>query len=243
MANRYYIGPAGGAWNNNANWDAVSGGPGPASFPVAGDNAFLDAASPGGPTLTAAAACDQLDCTGFVGTLNLGGFDLTIATTLFKLVAGMTFIEGGATPALDFTAVAGTVQITSAGKDLGSIRCGNVGAGATYQLQDALALARDLDLVRGTFQFNNQNAVIGRDLYCRATMLANGCDLGSGTIEVRRDAEFRVLNVVSAGTSTFRMPGTGALRIYGNTGQTFYNLYLADNTKTITFSQNAAAFG
>lgn len=243
MANRYYIGPAGGAWNNNNNWDAVSGGPGPASFPVAGDNAFLDAASPGGPTLTAAAVCDQFDCTGFIGTLDLGGFTLQINTTLFKLDAGMTFVAGAAVPAVDFVAVAGTVLITSAGKDLGSIRCGNAGAGGTFQLQDALTLARDLDLVSGTFQFNNQNANIGRDLYCRATMAAAGCALGSGTITVTRDAEFRVLNVISAGTSTFRMPGTGALRIYGNTGQTFYNLYLADNTKTITFSNANAVFG
>ena len=244
MANRYYIGPAGGAWNNNVNWDAVSGGPGPASFPVAGDNAFLDVLSPGGPTLTAAAACDQLDCTGFVGTFDQAGFTLTVSTTLFRLAAGMTFTHGSGL--IDFVAAAGTVLITSAGKQLGSVRVGNVAVGGTYQLQDALDVLLDLDCVRGTFQFNNFNAVIRRDFYIRATMVASGVSLGSGTIDVYRDLETRILNVISLtsmGTSTFRMMGTGAMRLYGNTGQNFYNLHLAEAGKVITLSQNVAAFG
>lgn len=244
MANRYYIGPAGGAWNNNANWDVASGGPGPASFPVAGDNAFLDAASPGGPTLTAAADCDQLDCTGFVGTFDQAGFTLTIHTTLFRLVAGMTFIHNNGL--IDFVAAAGTVLITSGGQQLGSVRVGNVAVGGTYQLQDALDVLLDLDCVRGTFQFNNFNAAIRRDFYIRATMVANGVSLGSGTIDVYRDLETRIVNVISLtsmGTSTFRMVGTGAMRLYGNTGQNFYNLHLAEAGQTITITQNNAAFG
>lgn len=245
MANRYYVGPAAGAWNLNANWSAASGGAGGASFPIAGDNAFLDAGSAGnGPTLTVAAACDQLDCTGFTGALDLGGFALTIAKTVFKLVAGMTLSAGAANPALDFTAVAGAVAITSAGKDLGSIRCGNAGAGGTYQLQDALAVLRDVDLVNGTFQFNNQNAVISRDLLLKATLAAASVVLGSGTIEIRRNIDSLVANAInaaSAGTSTVKLTGDGGIIFHGATTITFYRLEIASAGKTTTFSQLAAA--
>ena len=57
MANRYWVPGAVGAWNVNANWDAASGGPGPASFPVAGDNAFFDLASGAGAWATSGMAC------------------------------------------------------------------------------------------------------------------------------------------------------------------------------------------
>ena len=239
MANRYYVGPAAGAWNLNANWSAASGGAGGASFPVAGDNAFLDAGSAGnGPTLVAAAACDQLDCAGFAGTLNLGGFALTIGGTLFTLVAGMTFTEGGATPAVDFTAAAGTVLITSAGKDLGSVRFGNVAVGGTYQLQDPLTVTRDLDCVRGTFVSNNQNILVKRDVWTRLTMVADGFRLGSSTLEIQRtwdNARAGVMNTATGyGTSTVRCTGTGSIGAVGFAAINFWNLHIAEAGKTTT---------
>ena len=239
MANRYYVGGNGNTWAGD-NWSNVSGGaPDGGGPPTAADDAIFDAADVNDCSIGAAATCWTLDMTGCVRSIDQQA-TLTVTGTLFNLVAAISWSHNN--NLIDFTAIAGTVLITTAGKTLGNFRCGNVGVGAIYQLQDTLTLAQDLDLVRGTFQFNNQNATIGRDLYCRATMVAAGCALGSGTITVSRDAEFRVLNVISAGTSTFRMPGTGSIRVYGVTGQTFYNLYLADNTKTITFDNSVGAF-
>lgn len=43
MASRFAV--ATGDWNNTATWSASSGGAAGASFPVAGDDVFLDAAS------------------------------------------------------------------------------------------------------------------------------------------------------------------------------------------------------
>lgn len=238
MANRYYIGPAGGAWNNNANWDAISGGPGPASFPVAGDNAFLDAASPGGPTLTAAAACDQLDCTGFVGAFDLAGFTLTIHTTLFRLVVGMTFTHNNGL--VDFVAAAGTVLITTAGKTLGGVRFGNVATGATYQLQDPLTTALDFDFVRGIFDANNQNAVVGQDLYWRATLLTDTFRLGSSTFEVQRNFRTELSNVMNTatayGTSTFKFTGDSVWTDNGPRSWNCYILDLAYPGKTVSYT-------
>lgn len=241
MANRYFVGAIDDKWNNAGNWDVASGGPGGAGVPTNADDVFFDVNSPE-CHMDVNGACLSVDQTGYPSAIHMENFSLTVYGLLVKLAAG-AWEKGSAVPELDLVAVAGTVLITTAANEINALRVGNAGAGATYQLQDDLDLTRDLDLVAGTFQFNNFNGTIGRDLYCRATMAAAGCALGSGTIEVQRDAEFRVANVVAAGTSTFRMPGTGDLRIYGATGQTFYNLYLADATKTVTFSQNAAAFG
>ena len=241
MASRYFVGAIDDKWNNAGNWDVASGGPGGSGVPTNADDVFFDAASPA-CNMDVNGVCLTIDQTGYAATLTMNTFSLTVYGLTCKLVAG-AYVKGTANPELDFVATAGTVQITTAANEINGIRAGNAGAGATYQLQDGLTVTLDLDLVAGTWQFNNQNAVIKRDLYCRVTMAANGCALGSGTIEVRRDAEFRVAGVVDRGTSMFRMTGTGAMRIYGATSQAFYNLHLAEPGQTTTLSQNAAAFG
>src|SRR4051812_27673907 len=42
QVDRYYVGGNNTDWNNPANWSATSGGPGGASVPVAGDNAYVN---------------------------------------------------------------------------------------------------------------------------------------------------------------------------------------------------------
>ena len=233
MAVRTFRGTINADWNTAGNWLELA-------VPTVADDVFFDALSPA-CTLSAAGACLTLDCTGFLSTIAPGANALTVAGLLFKLVAGC-WTAGSVDPGLDFTAVAGTVLITTAGNSIGSIRCGNAGAGGTYQLQDALALVRDLNLVRGTWQFNNQNAVIGRDLIIAATMAAAGCALGSGQIDVYRHLEHRVLNAISGGTATLRMMGTGSIKLYGLTGFTCYNLHVAVAGQVTTLEQNVASF-
>lgn len=101
----------------------------------------------GSATLDATSTQD-LDCTGCTGTLTLTD-TLTVTGTLFTLVAGMTVTHNN--QLVDFTNTSGTVVLTLGGKTLGSVRCGNAGAGATYQLTDALTLAQNLTIVNGNF--------------------------------------------------------------------------------------------
>ncbi len=89
MAARYFVGGGTGDWNSTTNWSASDGGASGASFPIAGDDVFLTAAS-GVNTLTVntASACTSITCTGFTGTL-AGSSNLTVAGNT-TLGAGMT---------------------------------------------------------------------------------------------------------------------------------------------------------
>ncbi len=75
-ADRYSV--ATGNWNLNSTWSATSGGAAGASFPVAGDNVFIE----GGFTVTTAAstACANLSIANG-STLAVGGFDITVSGT------------------------------------------------------------------------------------------------------------------------------------------------------------------
>jgi hypothetical protein len=217
-----------GTWQSNTSTITATG-----TIYFAGGNATFDASTQAG----------SLNCTGATGTLSLGG-TLTITGTTFKLVAGMTFIPGA--QLIDLVATAGTVEITSGGKTVFDLRTGNGGAGATYQLQDAATIAQDATFVNGTFQTNNKNFTIGRDLTLSATMGANSVVSGSATVTIGRHL---TTNTTAAwhsyGTSLWRMPGDGTWSIAlgaGNNTQ-FYNLYVADAGKIITVNwQNSTAF-
>ena len=243
MANRFYVGAAGGRWNLNANWSAASGGGGGASFPVAGDNAFLDVGSAGsGPTLTANAVCDQLDCTGFTGTLNLAGFNLGINTTLFKLVAGMTFTPAGGE--VDFLAVAGNVLITTAGETLANVAVGPLGAGGTFQQQDAMVLSGNFNHSNGTWQTQNNNLSIGGNMLLAAALLAGNFVPGSAVVTVSGTMQYRSPNaVIVPGTSTFNFNDNGGIDINVVPAAltiAFYNLTIAAAGKTTVINPASA---
>jgi fibronectin-binding autotransporter adhesin len=131
MADRYLV--ATGNWNDTASWSAASGGAAGASFPVAGDNVFCDAAS-GAVTLTVntSSACADLNFTGFTGTFT-GSSALAIGGSL-TLAAGMTRSYTGA---ITFNATATGKTITSNGKALFSAITFN-GVGGGWTLGDAL---------------------------------------------------------------------------------------------------------
>ena len=75
-ADRYSV--ATGDWNQNSTWSATSGGASGASFPIAGDNVFIE----GGFTVTTAAdaACASLSIANGA-TLSVAGFNFTVSGT------------------------------------------------------------------------------------------------------------------------------------------------------------------
>lgn len=200
MATRTFRGTIDADWNTAGNWLELA-------VPLIADDVVFDATSPA-CTLSAAGNCLTLDCTGFAATITPGANTLTVAGTVFKLVAGC-WVTG--TCLLDFTATAGTVLFTAAGNTVYNLRFGNGGAGATFQLQDALAVANDLDIVRTPFQFNNQNATIARDLLIRSTVGAQGIVPGSGTLTITRNLDFNRSDPLAASTGKVLMNGTGQI--------------------------------
>ena len=211
MASRYWVGGT-DTWNTTAGskWAATSGGAGGESAPTTADDVFFDAAS-GSVTVTTAAgaACKNLDATGFTGTLTPGA-TMTVAGTVFKLVAGMTLGSQGGGTVIDFTATSGTVAITSAGKVFTSgIRVGNSGGSATYQLQDGLTMGGTLTRAGGTFDANGQTVTM-----TGLNQMVNGTFTGTSAF----------FNLIRTGTAskveTFTLIGnievTGTLTINGD---------------------------
>lgn len=93
MADRYFV--AGGGDNNWAtigNWSTTSGGPGGASYPIAGDSVFFDSNSPISCVITSNVTqnCLNLNTTGWTGTLLLGTVS-TIAS------GGNLYVSGNCT--------------------------------------------------------------------------------------------------------------------------------------------------
>ena len=75
-ADRYSV--ATGNWSAISTWSATSGGAPGASFPVAGDNAFIEGVFT--VTITANAACANLSVANG-SVLTIGGFNLTVSGT------------------------------------------------------------------------------------------------------------------------------------------------------------------
>ena len=94
-ADRYSV--ATGNWSANSTWSATSGGAPGASFPVAGDNAFIEGVFT--VTITANAACANLSVANG-SVLTIGGFNLT--------VSGTTALSG----TINYSNVAGTKIFT-----------------------------------------------------------------------------------------------------------------------------------
>lgn len=116
----------GGNWNDPATWGGTSG------YPVAGDTAVLNASS-GNVTVNVASACDNLNCTGYTGTLTHAA-TLTIYGNL-AFSAGMTLTDSGGS-LIVFAATTTGKTITSAGKTPWRIQFN--GSGGEWTLQDDL---------------------------------------------------------------------------------------------------------
>jgi hypothetical protein len=144
MADRYLVGS--GNWNNNANWSAISGGGGGASFPVAGDRAFLNSAFNIAVNVTS--ACAVLDMTGYSGTFS-GAQRMNVSG---NLTLGGTITYTGI---MTMVGTSGTQVLTSNGKKLGGSFQLN-GVGGTTQFADAFECAVTIQLVNGTLDTNNQ---------------------------------------------------------------------------------------
>jgi len=124
-------------WNTAGVWyNAPGGAGGTTTTPTAADDAYLTTESGTGTlTMSAATACNSLDCTGFRGTLtNSGGFGLTVTSYLvFSL--NMTVSHTGLTT---ITGSAGTVNCG------GNSFAGNVtfnNASATFYTTDFKAVS------------------------------------------------------------------------------------------------------
>lgn len=136
MADRYWVGGT-ATWDATAGtkWATTSGGAGGAAVPTSSDNVFFDAAS-GSVTVTTSGTttdiCDNLDFTGFTGTLSHAANTTIGVYGSLTLVSGMTYTRGNVTTSrFSFLATATGKTIDFGGKAPGNITFDGVGGGWT----------------------------------------------------------------------------------------------------------------
>lgn len=126
----YYARAVNGNWSANTSWDsASSAGAGPAGPPIAGDTAVFDAGSTGVITLSASAACLNLNMDNHGGTLALSSSGLTIGTN------GSIVLGGTITATTGYIGIGGNVSITCNAITIPQLRHS---ASGTYTLNDDL---------------------------------------------------------------------------------------------------------
>ena len=105
-AQRFWVASTASNWNNTANWSTTSGGAGGASVPGAADVVTFNAARNGNCTIDVAVTIAGITVSGYTGTINLNGFDLT--TTGANTFTTGTISNSGASGALTLNTTAST---------------------------------------------------------------------------------------------------------------------------------------
>ena len=148
-----YASATGGNWSSDAGtWVTTPGGSEVAPHPVQGDTVYLNSQS-GNITVDTNSAVDDIDATGYTGTLTLNA-GLTIYGNL-KFVSGMTFTPISQTVTFAATTIGRTV--TSGGKTFYNVTWN--GSGGEWTLQDNFTqnVNGTINLTLGTLNLNGKS--------------------------------------------------------------------------------------
>ena len=237
MADRYWVGGT-ASWDATAGtkWALTSGGAGGQAVPTSSDDVYFDAAS-GAVTCTVSAtpSCQNLNFTGFTGTL-AGSVSIFVSGN-FTLVASVTWT---ATGQIAFQASSGSYTVTTAGKTLGSFTLNTAGSTAVFTLQDALTCSGSITTLGGTLNTNNFNVtatqIISSNSNTRTINLGSSTVTLNGTTAINFGTSTGL--TFNAGTSTINCSATNTTIVGGAvsaTGVTFYNVSL---TATVDSTHN-----
>lgn len=214
MASRYWVGGT-ASWNGTAGtkWATTSGGTGGAAEPTSSDDVFFDANS-GAVTVTldtTVAICNNLNTTGFTGTLAL-----TLTNSLYiygnLTVGSSTTFSGSALNIISFLSTSTGKTVTSNGVTTLPTLTFN-GSGGGWTLQDNLTIRGTLRVQTGTFDANN------KDITAIAYQI-NGA----------------LTRTVTMGSGTWSASGAGSIWI----ADTVTGLTFNPNTSTIKFTNSTA---
>lgn len=236
MSDRYWVGGTAN-WDATAGskWAATSGGAGGETVPTSADDVFFTNLSTGTCTVSAAANCLNLNCTGFTGTLTGTSQINTFGSVL--LVPSMTLGSG---LNWSFRAASGSWSLTSAAKTMGSVTFGGIASTGTWSLLDALTSSSSVTVTYGTFTTNNYNLT--------ATSLSSSnsntrtINLGSSTVTLSGASAVNFSTntnlTFNAGTSTLSLTAASTTIEGGSgspSGVTFYNVSTTSTTLAVFF--------
>ena len=153
-------------------------------MPTSSDDVFFDGAS-GAVTVTTSGTttdvCNNLDFTGFTGTLSHANNTTIQIYGNLKTVAGMTYTIGGTGAQLSFLATATGKTLTTGGKTWPKLLFD--GVGGDWALQDTLNMTngQTITLTNGTIKFNGQSLGANGIFLSSNNSNTRGLDFTGGT--------------------------------------------------------------
>ena len=215
FSQRYWVATTASNWNNTANWSTSSGGVGGASVPAAGVTAVFNSGGTGNCTLDMAPTIGTITISGYTGTINLNGNNLTISGSSASTFSSGTISNSGVTAAVVFSTTTGTATFN------GSTISANISGTA------------------GTITFGGGSTFSGTISLSAATMLLNGTtssrNIFNGTTTLTKTgATFDLGTGANTfnGTTTLVNSGTGTLESANNYSDTFNGDVTLTNTST-----------
>jgi hypothetical protein len=237
MADRYWVGASGSAWNVTSSWSATSGGASGASVPTTTDNAIFDSATT--YTVTCTGNLSLINFTVSAGTVTFTSTGTLTVSGNFSLSTGTVW---NATGLILFSGTAART-ITTSGTTIGASVTFS-GVSGVFQLQDALTLdsARTLTIQNGRLDLNNKALVTG--FFNSEFTSARGIDYGtSGSLTcIGAGGIMMTLNAASGwtmtGTQTNNISYSGATAVTisnNNPGEaTALSINITAGTYTLT---------
>lgn len=190
---RYWVASTASNWNNTANWSATSGGAGGASVPVAGVVAIFDSGGTGNCTLDIAPTIGSISISGYSGSIDLNGNNLTISGSTASTFSSGTISNSGAAASVVLSttgaaAFSGTIISPNVTGTAGSI---TFSGGSTFGGTVTLSAANIL-LNGTTSSVNTFNGTT------TLTKTGTGNDLGTGGN--RFNGTTSLINTATSGT-------------------------------------------
>jgi hypothetical protein len=245
MATYYFVGN-GTNWSSSTSWASTSGGTSGAGVPTAADDVIFDTNSPGGCTLTTAAACRSADFTGggssnyaytlthpasitwSIGTSTVNG------TLAVSFSSTMTYALGSVTTsAISFVSTSTTqTKITCAGHTLGNVTFS--GAGGSWLLVDGFTCGATATVTITAGTLNTNGTTNSWGLFSAQGSTTRSVILGSSSLTMTGTQwlSYTSTNLTfNAGTSTITFSGVSSQMYPGNL--TYNN---------VVFSGSGAAF-
>jgi hypothetical protein len=226
MADRYLITGGGSVnWNSTGSWSATDGGATGASFPVAGDNVFLTAASGAGTlTINVTSACGDFTTTGYTGTL-VQNTDLNIGGSMTLAASGWTWTNNAGSTVFNATTTGKTV-VTNGKTISGTVDFNGTGGGWTMSgdttvgsickvTAGALVLTSGKTLQCGNFQ--------------RIGTATASFDMSGGTVTIVGAGSW---NITSATGFTLTVDTSSSI---GGVGSVFAGAGLTYNDVTVSY--------
>ena len=233
---RYWSASAASGWSNTASWSRASGGTTGAPIPTSTHTVVFNGANGknGQINLDAVISVSSLTISGYSGTFNTQGYNITVSSSLTQTSGTITLTTntvsvGGDfihSPSAAFNAGSSTITLTGSQNqniNFGTATIFNLNVnktGGTATLVSALTSTGSLTIAAGTFDTGNNWSIA---VTSHVVISGGTFNLNNSTMSVMRDWTFSS-GVINAGGSTVTFTGGNVTQNITSNGENFFNI-------------------